>query len=225
MTYTHGQWHQTWNPATPGRYAAGIVFAALVHLALLYVLVTGLGKGVVEIVRPPVMTKIIQDTKPPPPEQPPPPPPQLVTPPTPPYIPPPEVQIAQPPPQRPIAVVTTAAPPAPIPMVVAPPAPAPTPAPAVPDSEVSAKPIAGPPLAYPPRMLEAQREGKVDISCDVDADGTTRNCAVTSAQGGSAFSEAALAYVERARYKPAIRNGVPIKEPHHTFHIIFSIKD
>ena len=224
---THPQWPPIWRPATPGRYVAGIVLVILLHAGLVYMLLTGLSRGIVEAVRAPIVAEIIEEVKPPPPEAPPPPPPpQLATPPTPPYIPPPEILIEQPPPQRPvITAITTIAPPAPVAPPVARPQPVP-PAPApVPDSEVSAKPIAGPPLAYPPRMLQAGREGRVDISCDVDATGATSNCAVTGSTGGDTFAEAALAYVQQARYKPAIRNGVPAREPHHTFHIIFTLKD
>ena len=224
VTFTHGLWTQQWNPHKPSRTVVGWVLTIMVHAGLVYVLVSGLGNGIVKIVRPPVLTKIIEETKPPPEPPPPTPSPQLVMPPTPPYIPPPEIQIEQPPPpQRAIAVVATVPPPVPVAPPVARPAP-PAPAP-VPDSEVSAKPIAGPPLVYPPRMLQAEREGKVDITCDVDTDGGTSNCAVTAAIGGSAFTDAAMAYVQQARYKPAVRNGVPVKEPHHTFHIIFALKD
>jgi protein TonB len=74
-------------------------------------------------------------------------------------------------------------------------------------------------------MQQSGREGQVDITCDVDTNGSTSNCTVTSATGGTAFAEAALAYVQQCRYKPAVRNGVPVKEPHHTFHIIFTLRE
>lgn len=209
-----------WNPMPR---VASVVIVGLLHVGVLYALITGLDKRRIEIVPVPIETNIIEEIKPPPPDLPDLPPPPKLSAPPPPYIPPPEIQIQQPPPpQTPVAVVATVRPPAPMapPVVRAPPAP---PAP-VPDSEVSAKPIAGPSLIYPPRMEQAGREGRVEIACDVDTDGGTSNCAVIAAVGGDAFAEAAMAYVQRARYKPAIRNGVPVREQHHTFSIIFRLK-
>jgi len=203
---------------SPGRHALGFVVVVLLHVGLIYALVTGLGTNIVEVIKAPIETKIIEEVKPPPPDVPPPPPPPKLAAPPPPYIPPPEIQIAQPPPPTPMATVATVAPPAP----QAPPVQR-TVAPSVPDSEVSARPIAGPPMKYPPRMQDQGREGQVEVTCDVDADGATSNCVVGNVVGGAAFSEAALAWVKLQRYKPAIRNGVPIAEPHHKFNIVFKL--
>ncbi|MEP6873587.1 MAG: energy transducer TonB, partial [Burkholderiales bacterium] len=103
-------------------------------------LVTGLAKKVVDVVRAPIETKVIEEIKkpPPPPEVVLPPPPKLEAPP-PPYIPPPEVQIATPPPPQPtISVAPSPTPPPPTVMTPSPPpvaaAPAPAPAPAAPVS-------------------------------------------------------------------------------------------
>jgi protein TonB len=57
----------------------------------------------------------------------------------------------------------------------------------------------------------------------VDADGGTSNCTVGAVVGGAAFADSALAYVKAARYKPAIKNGVPVAEPHHKFNIVFKL--
>ena len=203
---------------SPGRHALGFVVVVLLHVGLIYALVTGLGTNIVEVIKAPIETKIIEEVKPPPPDVPPPPPPPKLAAPPPPYIPPPEIQIAQPPPPTPMATVATVAPPAP----QAPPVARVT-APSVPDSEVSARPIAGPAMKYPPRMQDQGREGQVEVTCDVDAEGTTSNCVVGNVVGGAAFSDAALAWVKLQRYKPAIRNGVAIAEPHHKFNIVFKL--
>jgi protein TonB len=117
--------------ADPRRHLVGISFVILFHAFIVYALVTGLAKKVVEVVRAPIETKVIEEIKkpPPPPEVVVPPPPRLEAPP-PPFIPPPEVQIQQPPPQQPtITAVTPTPPPAPVaiapvaPPVTAPPAP------------------------------------------------------------------------------------------------------
>jgi hypothetical protein len=89
--------------ADPRRHLVGFTLVVLFHAAIVYALVTGLAKKVVDVVRAPIETKVIEEIKkppPPPPEIVVPPPPKLEAPP-PPYIPPPEVQIAVPPPVQP----------------------------------------------------------------------------------------------------------------------------
>lgn len=111
--------------ADPRRHLVGLTFVILFHAFIVYALVTGLATKVVDVVRAPIETKVIEEIKkpPPPPEVVVPPPPRLEAP-TPPYIPPPEVQIATPPPPAPtITVAPSPTPPAPVAIVpVAPPA-------------------------------------------------------------------------------------------------------
>ena len=130
--------------ADPRRRIVGFGAVLLFHVLIVWALVSGLAKKVVEVVRAPIETKVIEEVKkpPPPPEVVVPPPPKLEAPP-PPFIPPPEIQVQTPPPPAP--TITAAAPtpppapvviaPAPPPVVAAPPAPpappAPAPAPAV----------------------------------------------------------------------------------------------
>src|ERR1044071_732491 len=98
--------------ADPRRHFAGITFVILFHAFIVYALVTGLATKVVEVVRAPIETKVIEEIKkpPPPPEIVVPPPPQLQAPP-PPFIPPPEVQIQVPPPVQPTITAVTPTPP------------------------------------------------------------------------------------------------------------------
>src|SRR5206468_11000733 len=109
--------------ADPRRHLVGIAFVILFHAFVVYALVTGLATKVVEVVRAPIETKVIEEIKkpPPPPEVVVPPPPRLEAPP-PPFIPPPEVQIQQPPPQQPTITAVTPTPP-PAPVAIAPVAP------------------------------------------------------------------------------------------------------
>ena len=109
-----------------GRHAPSIMLVAALHLAVGYALVTGLARKVVEVIKAPIETKIIEEIKKPPPDTPPPPPPKLAAPP-PPFIPPPEINIQVP--QAQVAptittVTTTPPPPGPppkaVPQVVAP---------------------------------------------------------------------------------------------------------
>jgi protein TonB len=122
--------------ADPRRHLVGMTIVVLFHALVVYALVTGLAKRVVEVIRAPIETKVIEEIKkpPPPPEVVVPPPPKLEAPP-PPFIPPPEIQIANPPPAPTITATTPTPPPAPVtiaptPPVAAAPAP-PAPAPAV----------------------------------------------------------------------------------------------
>ena len=108
--------------ADPRRHLPGIAFVVLFHALIVWALVSGLAKKVVEVVRAPIETKVIEEIKkpPPPPEVVVPPPPKLEAPP-PPFIPPPEVQVTTPPPE-PTITATTPTPPAPVPFTpVAPP--------------------------------------------------------------------------------------------------------
>ncbi len=119
--------------ADPKKHLVGIGVVVLFHVLVVYALVTGLAKKVIDVVRAPIETKVIEEIKkpPPPPEVVVPPPPKLEAPP-PPFIPPPEIQIANPPPAPTITATTPIPPPAPVTIAPAPApvavAPAPPPA-------------------------------------------------------------------------------------------------
>ena len=120
----------------PGRHLAGFVIVIALHLALGWAVMSGLAHRMVEVLKSPLETKIIEEVKPPPPPPPEnlPPPPKFIPPP-PSFVPPPEVNVNAPPTPAPTITVTQVAPP-PAPVVVAPapppPAPAPPPPPRVP---------------------------------------------------------------------------------------------
>jgi len=147
----------------PRRHIIGITVVILFHVLIVYALVTGLAKRVIDVVRAPIETKVIEEIKkpPPPPEVVLPPPPKLEAPP-PPFIPPPEIQIATPLPAPTITATTPTPPPAPVTIAPAPPpvvaaAPAP-PAPAVMSAGVvcsNFRTVMGD-VAYP---RDAQRQG------------------------------------------------------------------
>jgi protein TonB len=124
--------------ADPKRHLVGITVVILFHLLVVWALVSGLAKKVVDVVRAPIETKVIEEIKkpPPPPEVVVPPPPKLEAPP-PPFIPPPEIQIATPPPPQPTITATTPTPP-PAPVVSAPAPPPPAPAPPAPPAPATA---------------------------------------------------------------------------------------
>ena len=73
--------------ADPRRHIIGFTLVILFHALVVYALVTGLAKKVVEVIRAPIETKVIEEIKkpPPPPEIVVPPPPKMDAPP-PPFI-------------------------------------------------------------------------------------------------------------------------------------------
>lgn len=94
----------------PGKHPVGLIIVIVLHLLLGWALLSGLARKVVEVVKAPIETKIIEEVKPPPPPPPenlPPPPKNLPPPPA--FVPPPEVQVAQP--QAPTITTTNVQPP------------------------------------------------------------------------------------------------------------------
>lgn len=106
----------------PVKHLPSISMVIVFHLLLGWALVTGLARKVVEVIKAPIETKIIEEIKKPPPDTPPPPPPKLAAPP-PPFIPPPEVNIQVPQVTQAPTITTTQERPPPAPVVIAPPAP------------------------------------------------------------------------------------------------------
>ncbi len=146
----------------PTKHMVGIAVVILLHIALVYALLNGLATKVLEVVKKPLETQIIEEIKPPPPPPPVqlPPPPKFVSPP-PPYIPPPEVQVNVPPPPNAIQTTTNVVPTVSPPIaVVAPPAPAPAPAaPAAAPSARSACPNYATAMGDSAYPREAVRDG------------------------------------------------------------------
>ena len=97
------------------KHPTGLIVVVVGHVVLGYALVNGLGHKIVEVIKAPIETKIIEEVKPPPPPPPEnlPPPPKVALPP-PSFVPPPEIQVANPPPAPAITVTREAPPPAPV---------------------------------------------------------------------------------------------------------------
>ena len=77
----------------PGKHPVGLIVVVVGHVILGYALVNGLGHKIVEVIKAPIETKIIEEVKPPPPPPPEnlPPPPKVALPP-PSFVPPPEIR-------------------------------------------------------------------------------------------------------------------------------------
>ncbi|HEV2098250.1 MAG TPA: energy transducer TonB [Stellaceae bacterium] len=187
---------------SPGRLT-GIVVAVLLHVALVYALVTGLGRQAVEILQAPLQTKIIEEAKPPPPDVLPPPPKLADLPP--PYIPPPEVRI------QPSTTATNAItaiahtpPPAPLPAAVVAPRPQPVHVPAV----LGAASHCQKP-EYPPMAQRLGEEGTVVLRFLVSAGGSVLQSQVASSSGHPRLDDAARDALSQCQFRPGTVDGKP----------------
>ncbi len=184
----------------PGKHLPGIGFVVLLHVVLVWALVNGLARKVVEVVKGPLETKIIQEIKPPPPEAPPPPPPKLALPP-PPFIPPPEVNIAEAAPvQNAITAVTTAKP------VEAPP---PEPVKDVVRTAPVVKAGGCREPEYPAASARLGESGRVVLSLLVDVDGKVADSKIEHSSGSPRLDEAARAALSLCKFTPGTVDGQP----------------
>jgi periplasmic protein TonB len=183
----------------PTRHLLGITAVVLLHVLVVYALVTGLARTVVEIVKGPIDVKVIEEVvkKPPPPPEVVPPPPKLAAPP-PPFIPPPEINIAPPPNPAPaISAVTQEAPAGPQAPVIQ------KPVEAAPQPAVRSARVACPnyvevmsSISYPREALKDNLEGEVVIEFTVTASGQVKDPVIKSSTN-RAFNRASLAVVDR----------------------------
>jgi periplasmic protein TonB len=160
----------------PKRHLVGLSVVVLLHIVVIYGLMTGLARKAVEVIKKPVSATIVEEIKKPPP--PPPPPPKKIEPPkTPPpiketYVPPPDIP---PPPQIVEQPTITAIAPEPPkePYVIAPPPP-PTPAPTPPKPAIrrGVTKIAGEDPTYPREAIKAGvSKGRVVARLRIDEQG------------------------------------------------------
>ena len=142
----------------PTKHLSGIGLVVLLHILIGWALVSGLARKVVEVIKAPIETRIIEEIKKPPPDLPPPPPPPKLAAPPPPFIPPPEIQIqAPPPPPQQVITTTTNVPPPPQAFIPSPPAP-PVTQPAV-RKEYKAAYRVDP--TFPPQAIRQGLQGRV----------------------------------------------------------------
>lgn len=181
----------------PGRHAFGIGAVILLHILIIWALVSGLARKVVEVVKGPIDVKVIEEVikKPPPPPEVVPPPPKVAAPP-PPFIPPPEINIAPPPNPAPaISAVTQEAPPGPqAPMIQK--VPDGPPQPAVRSARVACsnyvEVMQG--IVYPREALKDGIEGEVIIEFTVTASGQVKDTVIKSSSN-RIFNRASMAVV------------------------------
>lgn len=174
----------------------GLGIVVLLHVGVLYALQSGLAKSMVEVIRGPIETKIIEETPQPKEETPPPPPPDFEQPP-PPFVPPPEVAINLSPEPAPTAITNVQA------EVKTPPPP----------------PQITPPQSthrnsqpdYPPTSRRLGEEGTVVLLLYVLENGRVGEVRIDKSSGFQRLDDAASREARRNwRFKPALQGDRPV---------------
>ena len=203
----------------PQKHAVGIGIVIVLHIVLGYALLHGLARTVIEVIKGPIETKIIEETKPPPPPPENLPPPPKFAPPPPSFVPPPEVIVNAPPTPAPTITTTTVAPP-PTQVVIAPQVTAPAPAPPAPaPARIAARPAIGNvqacapgPDDYPATALKEEATGTTRVRFTVDGTGKLSAAEVVRSAGASrahkALDRVAVQKLSECKFSPGIdENG------------------
>ena len=179
-----------------------IVVVGVLHVLVGYALVSGLARKVVEVIKAPIETKIIEEVRKPPPDTPPPPPPKLAAPP-PPFIPPPEINITPPPAvaQTITTVTTTKPPPGPPPKAAPPAPPAPAPGPTV---RKNVKPVGDIVRPVFPRQAirDGIQSGTVVAHLVIRPDGSVSEVRIISAKPPRIFDREVQRALSQWRFAP-----------------------
>ena len=189
-----------------GNRVTALIVVAILHIILVYALVTGLAYSAFQKVKERVETFDVKEEKPP--EEPPPPPPDQPLPPPPIVAPPPPISFSRPAPV--LDTVTTPPPPAPIFTTAAPPPPPPP----VASKARGAKPKGQGSWAariqdnYPSAALRKEIEGTVGVRVTIGPDGRVSACTVSGSSGSGDLDSAACDGMTRyARFEPALDAG------------------
>ena len=201
----------------PGKHALGIGIVIVLHILLGWALVNGLARTVIDVIKGPIETKIIEEIKPPPPPPENLPPPPKAAPPTPSFVPPPEVVVNPPPTPAPAITTTTVAPP-PVAVTIAPAVPTAPPAPPAP-ARVAARPAIGNvsscapgPDDYPAVALKEEATGTTRVRFTVDAAGKLAGAEIVRSAGASrahkALDRVAVSKLSECKFSPGLdENG------------------
>lgn len=191
--------HEQRNPA---KHLVGLIFVLVLHIVLVYGLVNGLGHKLVEVIKKPYETKLIEEAKTPPPDQPPPPPPKLAPPP-PPFVPPVEVNIAVAGPMaNTITQISNKITPTtqPVPVVRHVPVVVP---PVIDANRNCAKP------EYPAASKRNEETGIVTLRFLIDLEGRAVESQIEKSSGFERLDQAAKNALGRCQFKPGTIDGKP----------------
>ena len=205
----------------PTRHMIGIACVILVHVLVIYGLVTGLARKAVEVIKKPLTATIVEEIKAPPP---PPPPPKKIeipkTPPPPqqPYVPPPDIPVPTTPSEPVIAAITPTPPPEP--PVIAPPAPPPPPAPPKPAVRKDIVPIS---RVDPEYLREAIRKGvergRVVARLNIDEKGNVMDVKIVESSPPRVFDREVINAVMQWKFPAEGEKFIGEVE------VIFTLKD
>ena len=207
------------DPARNQKRTLAFVLVIAIHAGFFYVLNSGLGAKLVQVITGPVQTEIIDE-----PEdeenEPPPPPPEIEAPP--PYVPPPDFAIEMPAAQTATTAITGVT-------NVKPTAPPPTKAPeratvkTPPSTTGKGARITQP--EYPPSSRRAGEEGTVTLQVYVLETGKAGEVKVSKSSGFPKLDEAAVREVQRTwRFVPGKEDGKPTAM-WHTFNVTFRLTE
>ena len=199
-----------------GNKIVSLVIVALIHIVVIYALVTGLAYSAVKTVAEKLNVVDVEEEVIEPEEPPPPPPDQPITPP--PVVTPPPI-VRTPPTTAPVITTTNTPPPVFTPTPIVAPPPPPPAAPPPPSKASGASPRGNPgswatPNDYPARALREERAGTTRFRVTIGPDGRVTNCEITGSSGHADLDEATCKNVSRrARFKPALdQAGNPISD-------------
>jgi protein TonB len=180
----------------PVKHLFGMTIVVVMHIIVVYALVTGLARKVVEVIKQPLETKIIEEIKDKPKDEPPP-PPKLQTPP-PPFVPPPEVQIQMPSTLSTSAISTTTN----VKPVAAPVRAAPQPAQPKPVVRKGAVPLHRVNPEFPRRALQDGIQGSVVAHLMVSRDGTVKEVKIISSEPRGVFDREVIRAMMQWKFTP-----------------------
>ena len=185
----------------PTKHAIGIGFVILFHVVLIYALINGLGRAIVEVVKKPLTATVIEELKLPPP--PPPPPKKIVEQPkqqpveT--FVPPPDVPVQVT--TAPVISAVTAAPPT-EPHVIAPPAPEPPPPPPKPAIRRGVTKISGDSPEFPKAAQKDNiSKGRVVARLSIDEKGNVTDVTIFSAEPQRYFDRAVITALKTWKFQ------------------------
>jgi periplasmic protein TonB len=190
----------------PARHLIGITFVVLIHVIVIYALVTGLARKAIEVIKKPLTATIIEEIKAPPPPPPPPPPRKIAEPPKvqpiiQPYVPPPDVPVPTQPTEPVISSVTPTPPTEPV--VIAPPPVAVAPVAPKPAVRKGLVPVEVIKPEYPREAIRAGVQGgKVVCLLDVDEKGNVTDVKIKSAQPPRVFDREVVTTLMRWKFIP-----------------------
>jgi protein TonB len=188
----------------PAKHLIGFSLVVLLHVVVIYALVNGLARKIVDVIKKPIETKIVEEHKPPPPPEAPPPPPPKVAVPPPPFIPPPEIQIAVAPSVNAISQVTNKAPP-PAPAVIAKPAPVATKA--ATRASLDRGTCATNEPKYPAASIRNEETGTLVLHLSIDPTGNPLKVDVSKSSGHTRLDEAAKSWIMTCKFKAPTVDG------------------